>query len=134
MAKSRNELKDLKQFGMALAGILLALGAVNLFKGRTNWYPWFFSLSIASILLALLAPKHIKPVFTLFTKVGHVIGWVNTRIVLTIIYFLIITPMALIMKVIGKDPLDRKIEKDRVSYWVKRAVVKTPGERLEKQF
>lgn len=134
MTKPRNELKDLKQFGSVLAGILLVFGVINFLKGRTGWYPWFFSLSIVTISLVFLAPKYIKPVFVIFTKIGHAIGWVNTRIILMLIYFILITPIALIMRMLGKDPLNIKIDKNETSYWTKHANVKAAKEKLEKQF
>ncbi|MFA5142886.1 MAG: SxtJ family membrane protein [Candidatus Omnitrophota bacterium] len=134
MAKPRAELKDLRQFGLASAGIFLALGAVNYFKCRATWYTWFLGLGVVTALMALAAPKSMKPVFIIFKKVGHAIGWINTRIILALIYFLFITPIAIVMKALGKDPLNRKIDKDITSYWVKHAPAVSPKERLEKQF
>jgi hypothetical protein len=134
MPKPRNEIKDLKQFGLVLAGILLMFGVVNCLKGRINIYPWFFGLSAITILLALTTPKYIKPIFIVFTKVGHAIGWVNSRIILSFIYFIFITPIAVIMRITGRDLLDRKIDKKEASYWVKHAATKSTKEKLEKQF
>lgn len=134
MAKSRNEIKDLRQFGTALAIILFIFGTVNFFKGRIYWYPWFFASGVIIVILVLAAPKSIKPIFKVFTKGGHAIGWVNTRIILALIYFLIITPIAIVMKIFGKDPLDRKIDKGKASYWIKCAHTKDIKTGLEKQF
>lgn len=57
----------------------------------------------------------------------------KNRVILIVIYFLFITPLAIIMKILGKDMLDRKISKDAPTYWVKRPLLKTDKERLEKQ-
>lgn len=43
-------------------------------------------------------------------KFAHILGWVNTRIILTLVYFLVFTPVALIFKLIGKDPMNRRFE------------------------
>ena len=134
MAKLRSEIKDLKQFGSALTGILMVFGVVNFLKGRASWYPWFFSLSGAMILLVLIAPRRIKPIFIIFTKVAHAIGWVNTRVILALIYFIFVTPIAIVMRIFGKDPLDRSIDKNEMSYWAKREAAKPAKEKLEKQF
>jgi len=58
--------------------------------------------------------KKIYDYWMLFAKA---LGWVNTRILLSLMYFVIFTPFRIISVVIGKDMLDRKIEKDKDSYW-----------------
>lgn len=134
MTKPRNELKDLKQFGSVLAGILLIFGTINFLKGRTNVCFWLFGFAVITIFLVLAAPKHIKPIYVIFSKIGHMIGWVNTRIILTLIYFGFITPIALMMKIFGRDSFNRKINKSEMSYWVKHVTAKATKEKLEKQY
>jgi len=132
--KTRDELKSLRQFGTSLAAILVILGAINFLKGRMGWYPWFFGLSFIVILLVLISPKSLRPIHIVFTKIAHAIGWFNTRAVLIIIYYILVTPTAIIMKIFGKDPLNRKICKNESSYWVKRQTIKSTKDQLEKQF
>lgn len=134
MAKPQNEIRDLKQFGLTLAGILTIFGAINFLKGRTGFYTWFFGLSIIVFLLVITVPKHIKPIFVIFSKVGHAIGWVNSKIILTLIYFIFITPIAIIMRICGRDLLNRKIDKKEETYWVKHEATKLTKEKLEKQY
>ena len=66
-------------------------------------------------------------------KFAHALGWVNTRVILTVVYLLIFTPVALIFKVIGKDPMERKIEKVN-SYWIKREARKFRQGDYRRQF
>ena len=61
----------------------------------------------------------LKLLYRGWMKLAHVLGWVNTRIILSLVYFLIVTPLALIFKVIGKDPMCRKFD-EQDSYWIKR--------------
>lgn len=63
--------------------------------------------------------RFLKKLYEAWMKFAHLLGWVNTRIILTIVYFLIITPLALVFKAIGKDPMSREFEKID-SYWTKR--------------
>ena len=134
MKKERNETRDLRQFGAVLAGILLVAGAINFFKGRISWCPWFFGPGLVVVVLVFAAPKSIKPIFILFTKIGHIIGWINTRIILILVYYILITPIALIMKIFRKDLLDIKIDKNKISYWTNRSTDRSAKEALEKQF
>ena len=60
-----------------------------------------------------------KKLYKAWMKFAHLLGWVNTRIILTLVYFLIMTPLALIFKVVGKDPMNRKLG-GQDSYWIKR--------------
>ncbi len=76
----------------------------------------------------------LKNVYAVFLKVAHAIGWFNTRAILIVIYFLFITPIAVVMKLFGKDPLNRKIDRNASTYWAKRPVLKAGKERLERQF
>ena len=62
------------------------------------------------------------------------LGWVNTRILLSLMYFVIFTPFRIVSIVIGKDFLDRKIEKVRESYWNKREIKPFKKELYERQF
>jgi len=75
--------------------------------------------------------KKIYDYWMLFAKA---LGWVNTRILLSLMYFVIFTPFRIISIIIGKDFLDRKIEKDRESYWQKREVKIFKKELYRRQF
>ena len=66
-------------------------------------------------------------------KFAHALGWVNTRIILTLVYLLIMTPLALIFKVIGKDPMNRKIGEEG-SYWIKRESKAFDRDSYRRQF
>jgi len=66
-------------------------------------------------------------------KFAHVLGWINTRIILTLVYFLIISPLALVFKLIGKDPMERKIGQSD-SYWKKREAGEFKKEDYRRQF
>lgn len=84
---------------------------------RSNWVKEFF--------------KRIYDYWMLFAKA---LGWVNTRILLSVIYFIVFTLFRMISIIVGKDLLDRKIEKDRESYWQKREVKPFKKELYKRQF
>lgn len=109
--------KTLKQFGLILAGFLAGLFGILLpfLKSKqTPLWPWM----IAGILflLAVFTPKLLKWLYGPWMKLGNVLGWINTRIILGFIYFFLITPMGLIMRCVKHDPLKRTIEPNAVSY------------------
>ncbi|MDP8299959.1 MAG: SxtJ family membrane protein [Candidatus Tantalella remota] len=126
--------KDLRQFGIVLGLILGVFGGIHLLKGHTHASPWFLGFSGAALFTGIFAPAILKPVFIVFTKVAHAIGWFNTRVILILVYYLIVTPIGLIMKLFRKDPLNRSLDKEAETYWVKRTSFAPSKEALEKQF
>lgn len=75
----------------------------------------------------------LKTLYSYWMKFAHALGWVNTRIILSIVYFLIFTPLALIFRLIGKDPMERRFEAAD-SYWVKREAREFRQEDYRRQF
>lgn len=105
-------------------------------------FPWLFNSTtmpiwpwlIASMLWlpALFYPCVLQPVYTSWMKVGHVLGWINTRIILGLLFYLIVLPMGLIMRLFGFDPMARKKDQESSSYRVKS--ISEPKDRLEKPY
>ncbi len=134
MQKKRDELKDLRQFGIVLAGILIVFGSIHFMKHRTIFAQWFCGTGLIVLCAGLFAPRMLKYAYAVFLKVAHAIGWFNTRVILIIIYFLLVTPIAIMMKIFCKDPLSRKMDKSASTYWLNRPEPKAVKEQLEKQF
>ena len=124
----------LRKFGLTTGAIIVVLFAFL--------FPWIFDMAamplwpwlIAGLLWvpALLIPRVLRPVYTSWMKIGHVIGWVNTRIILGVLFYVLVLPMGLIMRLFGKDPMARKTDRSALSYRVKS--VSEPKDRLEKPF
>lgn len=64
--------------------------------------------------------KPLKPVYDLWMKFAAVLAWVNTRIILIVMFYLVFTPIGLIMRIFGMDVLGLKIERNKESYWLKK--------------
>lgn len=77
--------------------------------------------------------KPFKAFYRAWMKFAHLLGWVNTRIILIVVYFVTITPLALIFKLIGNDPMERRLE-DTDTYWVKKEVKEFRQEDYRRQF
>ena len=134
MKKKETTKKDLRQFGLVLALILGLIGYLQLRKGHVNVYPWLCYAGGMSLIFGILLPGVLKPVFIVFTHVAHAIGWFNTRVILILVYYLILTPIGLLMRVFGKDILDQRLDGDASSYWIKRSRSRADKISLEKQF
>jgi len=133
-SKKNLDTKDLRQFGLAMAGVLAALGAIHFFKGHTGAYPWFSCFAAVLLAVSVALPGLLSPVYRVFIKTAHAIGWINTRLILAFVYYFILTPIGLIMKIAGNDPLCRKLEPAAESYWVRKEHTAATKETLERQF
>ncbi|GAX59887.1 hypothetical protein SCALIN_C04_0375 [Candidatus Scalindua japonica] len=134
MRKPKDEIKEIKKFGFGLTALLCLVGGLQYYKGHVDVCVWFFGFAGLVITLAFFTPIILKPVFKVITTVGNAIGWVNTRIILGIIYYLIFTPIGLFAKLIGKDFLDERIERNAKSYWVKKDSGLFSKKQFERQF
>lgn len=109
--------KILREFAWIMAGMIAFLFGlvIPLLKGHhLPILPW--AIAVVFVLLGLLAPRSLKPVYELWMKIGHVLGWINGRIILTLIFVLVITPMALVMKLLKRDTMARQLEPQRITY------------------
>jgi len=117
--------KTLREFGLITGGILVVLFGLL--------FPWIFDYSypgwpwiIAGILWlwALLLPGTLNPIYHGWMAIGHVLGWINTRIILGVMFYVIFLPAGLLLKLLGKDPMARKINKSQDTYRVIHSVPK----------
>ena len=108
--------KSLKDFGI-LFGILFPLligWLIPLISGH-DLRLWTFIVGIVFLLLGILKPNLLLRPYQFWMKLGYLLGWLNSRIILGIVFFLVLQPIALIMKLSKYDPLKQKFNKD-ISY------------------
>ena len=109
--------KQLRTFGIALSILLAIIGLINFLKGNITFYQWLWGVAIVVFLITITVPIVIKPVYRTALFFAHILGWINTRLILGIIYYFIFTPISIVFKIIKKDPLDRKFDKQAKTYW-----------------
>lgn len=109
--------KQQRNFGLLMAGAFIVLGLIR--WGIHRGDPPFVFLYIAApfLILGLAAPIVLKPILIAWMKLAEVLNWIVTRVVLTIAYILVLTPMGFIMRAMGKDPLNRKYLPEANTYW-----------------
>jgi len=130
MDKLSFDKKILKKFGMTMAMAFLVI-AVVVFLRQRHAPLSLLIISGSFFVLGATAPAILKPVYAFWMKSALVLSWINTRIILFILFYLVLTPIGLIMRLFGKDVLDFKIEKGRDSYWQKKE--KKPFSKLDCQ-
>ena len=111
---------DLRKFGMIM-GAMVALIFGLMFpwiadKTLENWPRWPFITMAIFWAMALIFPRSLRKVNELWLKVGNVLGWINSRIILGAMFYLLIFPIGLLLKLFGKDSMNRKLDKGADSY------------------
>jgi hypothetical protein len=134
MNKKEVTKKQLRTFGVMLSIFLGGIGLVHFLKGNAPQNLWFWGAAGIILLTTLSMPILIKPLYRVSLFIAHILGWINTRIILGLIYYLLFTPISLIMKIIGRDPLNRKFDKDAKSYWNIRERAPITKEQYLRQF
>jgi membrane-associated phospholipid phosphatase len=130
---STNE--NVRKFGRLFAGLFFLLSAYGFWTSKAYW-PWtsgaaaFFGLcSLGSPGIALLRPLYIG-----WMMFAFVLGWINTRIILGIFFYLILTPIGLVLRLTGKDLLDERMDREASTYWKKRDPLSSDPQRCERMF
>jgi len=108
----------LNKFGITMCVAFLVIAGVLMLKHK-NSLP-ATSIAALFILLTLAGPILLKPVYTVWMRFAFVLGWFNTRLLLLLMFYLIFTPIGLIMRLLRVDLLERKIDKARKTYWIKK--------------
>ena len=111
--------RELRKFGMLFAAIFAVLATYFFFRESDAWL-WFAGAAVLFSLTGTLAPRILRPIYTGWMKFAFVLGWVNTRLLLGVFFYLIITPIGVVMKLFGKDLLDQKLDRSAKTYWRKR--------------
>jgi hypothetical protein len=125
--------KTLKRFAVTMGVVFIGITVFILMKHRyIAKIP--FTISAIFFLLAIFLPSILKPVYFIWMKLAFILGWVNTRVILIIVFYLIFTPVGLLMRLFGNDSLDLKIEKNRTSYWKKKIIKEFNPLDCERQF
>jgi hypothetical protein len=111
--------RELRQFGLVTgAAFIVMLGCLIPWLWSRSYpiWPWVAGGVLAGI--GLLYPAGLRYPFAIWSAAGKLLGWVNSRIVLAALFYLVVTPMGLVMRLSGRDPMARKFEPQAQSYRV----------------
>jgi len=125
--------KEVRQFGITI-GIVLGLLGGLLFLRQKDFYAYFLIFSAAFFVSALVLPALLKPVQKVWMSLAIVIGWFMTRVILTVLFYLVVTPIAIVARIFGKRFLDTALNRDVNSYWITRKPAAVEKEGYENQF
>ena len=118
MTKAMDTAKQARRFAWALLVLGSALAAFSLWREHPTRASIAFGVGALAPLLAYAAPKIWLGFFAKWMKFAEVLSWVSTRVILTVFFFLILSPYAAFLRLIGKAPLDLAWKDRRKTYWI----------------
>jgi hypothetical protein len=127
-----DSLKKLRSFGLIVGSAFGVIGVWPLlFRGQPVRI-WAISFSCFLVISALVIPTILGPVYRVWMKIGYILGWINSRIILSLVFYIVFTPVGFFMRLFKRDPLNRKFQTDAKTYRENRQP--RPGSHMKHQF
>ena len=111
--------EEIRKFGFLIGGVLIAISIFMLWK-TFNQYQLVFIIGISFVLIGFFIPSILKPIYIIWMTFATILGWIMTRVILTILFYLIVTPIGLIARIFGVKFLDLSWNENVKTYWNKR--------------
>ncbi len=130
----RSERRKVREFGIGLLVVLAALSLIRLWRGHEPHFAWFLGIGGAVALAAIFVPRAVRPVYRGWMVIARGLLWFNTRLLLSLVFFVLLTPLAIVFRILRRDPLERSFDPGAPSYWKKRPTQPPARVRLRRQF
>jgi len=130
--QSKTDNKQLRTFGLTVGGIFAVIGLWPVVFRSEDPRWWAVALGGLLVVPALLFPNSLSWVHKRWMALGHIMGWINTRIILGVVFYFVVTPIGFIRRLLGKDPMGKEIRNDLNSYRIIRKP--RPASHLRRQY
>ena len=107
--ENSNSIKRYKEFGYLVGfGFPLIIGYLIPYFSGHAFRTWTLFIGIPILIIGITKPYFLKYPFKLWMKIGHLLGWINSKLILGIVFIVVLQPISLVMKLLGHDPLRTK--------------------------
>ena len=131
ITKNPGTATELRKFAWVMAAAFSLFGAIGLFRGGHSFPIVLLSIASLFVFFGLVYPAALAPVFKVWMKFAHILGWINTRLILGAFFYLILTPLSTVMKIARRDLLRRRFDRSGSSYWQTRKPLKAAKDNYE---
>ena len=111
--------KQVRSFAMVMAAAFLVIGFIVFIRRK----PEFMLLWLTGgcfLVIGIIRPRWLAPVYRGWMRLAGILSWVNTRIMLGVVYYCVLTPVSIVMRFFRIDPLESAFSKHKASYWIDR--------------
>ena len=130
LSKSKIKINSNRNFGLVFFVVFLVISLWPLIHNEP-FRIWSAVVSLFFLILGLMNSKLLNPLNKIWSKFGIILGIIIAPIVMGVVFFLVITPTGLIMRILGKDLLRKKYHRKKETYWIKR---NKPVSTMKQQF
>ena len=122
-----------RKSALVVACVLAGLSVWFLYRGRTSVAAVLGGSAVALALAGFLSPTFARRFHVYWMKLAAALGYVNSRVLLSLLFYLVFTPYGFVSRLFGRDPLRRRAP-ERESYWTTRKVTRQSPEQFERLF
>ena len=126
----KSEKSDLRKFGIMVGTIFLLIAGFFFWKEKES-FQLLLAIGIVLLIVGIAIPFTFKPVYWIWMVLSMVLGWFMTRVILSLIFYIILSPIGLVARLFGKQFLDLKLDGTNKSYW---NIITFDPKNYEKQF
>ncbi|NIN00427.1 MAG: hypothetical protein GTO24_20810 [candidate division Zixibacteria bacterium] len=124
---------ELRKFGITVGIVFGLLGGLLVWGGKNDFY-LCFAVSFCLLAAGSFMPLLLKPVYRVWMAFAAIMGWIMTRVVLGMLFYLVLTPIGLAFRLFRRDILSQKSDRDSQSYWIPRTWKEFDRKKYEYQF
>jgi carbamoyltransferase len=131
--QSQSSNRELRRFALTVGTGLALIGALSRYRGHTEAPIVVWTIAGILCLFGVALPRVLLPVQKAWMGLANILGWVNTRIILGLLFYVVLTPISILARFF-RDPLDRRLHDGRDSYWIPKATQALDSKDYERQF
>ncbi len=126
--------RELRKFGLLVGGVFAALGILSLARHKP-FYPWLLAPGLALMILGLILPRLLRLIYIAWMSFAIVLGFIVSSVLLILLFVLVMTPIGLVARLVGKDFLRLKLDPSASTYWITRLKQpERPKSEYERQY
>ena len=129
----KSEKSDLRKFGITIGVILLIIAGFLFWKEKES-FQILLIIGVTFCILGIVIPFILKPIYWVWMIFATILGWIMTRVILSLLFYIIFTPIGLTLRFFGKQFLELRWDKSKESYWNFRTNEDLQKENYKKQF
>ncbi len=120
--KPPDQKKQLRNFGLTVGGIFAGIGVWPVVFRADGPRLWALTVAAVLVIPALVMPRSLTQVYRIWMAAAEVLSWINTRILLSVVFYGLVTPIGMIVRRFGRDPMQRGFKAGVETYRVPKAV------------
>lgn len=125
--------RNLRNFGLSVGFVCVVISGLLFWKEKEA-FPYFFTIGLLLLCCGSALPLMLKPFYIVWMGFAVILGWIMTRLILCLLFYLVVTPIALGSRLAGKQFIDLKWDAKQYTYWNDLKLNASTREGYKKQF